>query len=161
MKLKLDFEKIWQNEKLKFSVLFLGLGILSYWVSREPAQRPKEDLEPTVQIDSLIPAGFVLLPLELVNRDALSSIVGSTAVIDLFSVNSQTLNPAKKIASRVKIIRSPRNPDQFALLIPEQETHSIFRQAGPYFAVIQNRATRGTRIVPKTSSPQVQISYQE
>lgn len=161
MRLKVDFKKSWQDEKIKFSLMFLGLAILSYFVSKADTPPPKPAQEEMIQLDSMIPEGFVLLPLDLVNREALSSIVGATAVIDLFTVNAQTLNPSKKIAKRIKIIRTPRNPDQFALLIQENETHQILNYTGPYFAVIQNKTSSGSKLVPKSISQDVQISYQE
>lgn len=161
MKLKFDFKKTIQDEKIKFSMMFLILAVLTYFVSKADTPPPKPQEEEVVQLDSLIPEGFVLLPLDLVNREALSSIMGSTAVIDLFTVNAQTLSPSKKIATRIKIIRTPRNPDQFALLVRENETPQILNYAGPYFAVIQNKASSGGKLVPKTYSQDIQISYQE
>lgn len=161
MKLKRNFKEIWQNEKLKFSIIFLLLGIASYLVSNSEKSERSQIKEEPIQLDTMIPEGFVLLPLDLVNRDALSSIVGATAVIDLFTVNSQTLNPSKKIASRIKIIRTPRNPEQFALLIHESETNQILNFTGPYFAVIQNKSRKDSQLVKPTTKRDVQISYQE
>lgn len=161
MKLKVDFKKMIQDEKIRFSLMLFVLAILTYLVSKADSPEPQVQNEEIVQLDALIPEGFVLLPLDLVNREAISSIVGSTAVIDLFTVNAQTLNPSKKIATRIKIIRTPRNPDQFALLVQENETPQILNYTGPYFAVIQNKATQGSKLVPKKQSQDIQISYQE
>lgn len=161
MKLKIDFKKLIQDEKTKFSLMFLVLAVLTYFVSKADVPEPKPETEETVQLDALIPEGYVLLPLDLVNREALSSIVGSTAVIDLFTVNAQTLSPSKKIATRIKIIRTPRNPDQFALLVLENETPQILNYTGPYFAVIQNKTTTGSKLVPKIRLQDISISYQE
>ncbi len=161
MRLKHEYRQIWQNEKIRFSLLFIFLGLISFFLSKTNNRDMHDKVQEVVQLDELIPEGLVLLPLDLVNREALSSIMGSAAVIDLFTVNSQTLNPSKKIASRVKIIRTPRNPDQFALLVKEHETIQILNQTGPYFAVIQNKSRKGSRLAPTPQSREVQISYQE
>lgn len=161
MKLKRDFSQLWQNEKIKFSFIFLALGFISFFISKPNSDKVHEPTKETIQLDDIIPDGLVLLPLELVNREALSSIIGATAVIDLFTVNSETLNPSKKIASRVKIVRTPKNPEQFALLVQEHETTQILNFAGPYFAVIQNKSRKGSRLTSKAQKQNVQISYQE
>lgn len=160
MKQKFDLKQTLKNEKLRFSVLFLSLGLISYLVSRPDQPAPSIGQE-VVQLDNYIPEGYVLLPLEILNREALSSIISATAVIDLFSVNPQSMNPSKKIASRIKLLRTPRNPEQFAILVKESETSLILQTSGPYFAVIQNKSRGGDKLIKEIKTQKIEISYQE
>lgn len=138
----------------------MALGLITYFVSHE---EPKvvEVAAQAPDLDELIPAGHVLLPIELVNREALASIMGATAVVDLLTVNPTTMSPQTKIASRVKMIRSPKNPDFFALLIEESESSQILSKPGPYFALIQNKKQTNSNFYQVKKQSKVEISYQE
>lgn len=91
-----------------------------------------------LEVDTIIPKGYVLVPLELENRDAISSVIQSFGIIDLFSGNPEG-GRARKIASRIKLIRAPYNPNLFAALVKESLSERIMKEAGPFFAVIQNK----------------------
>lgn len=91
-----------------------------------------------LEVDTVIPKGYVLVPLELENKEAISSVIQSFGVIDLFSGHPDS-RQAKKIASRIKIIRAPYNPHLFAALVKENLSERIMKETGPFFAVIQNK----------------------
>ena len=137
------------NEKIRFTAIFVILGLISFLFSQKTEAPEEQAQQKQVEIDELIPEGYFLLPLELTNREALVSMIGDTSIVDIFTIHPQTLNPQKKIASRVKLIKSPKNPDQFALLLKESNTMDILKYSGPYFATIQNRRNRKTSF-PKT-----------
>jgi hypothetical protein len=83
--------------------------------------------------DTYIPDGFVLVPIEIQNADSLSSLIGSYAVVDLFrGPHSQ------KVGKRLKLLRAPLNPQQFAVLVPEGEVSTLLQTPGPFWAAIQN-----------------------
>ena len=42
------------------------------------------------------------------------------------------------MGSRLKLIRAPLNPQQFAVLVPETETQKILQSEGPFFATVLN-----------------------
>lgn len=160
-KLKQKLEEMKKNEKYFLMLLFCFLGGVSYFVSPPKEKEPKTILEEPPEIDEIIPPGLVLLPIELTNREALASIVGRTAVVDLLAVDSQSLNPKSKVASRVKLVRSPRNPDFFSVLIEERLYSEILKNPGPYFALVQSRKQRNTNVHHTKVKNKIDVSYQE
>ncbi|MGE0631515.1 MAG: hypothetical protein AB7O96_03860 [Pseudobdellovibrionaceae bacterium] len=100
----------------------------------------------SAQADTYIPAGHVLIPLEISNIDSIKGILGSYGVVDLFRSSEDRKNEPQLIARHVKLIRAPLDPDHFAVLVPETETGPILKGFGPIVAVIQN---------PKADSSQV------
>ncbi len=149
------------NEKIRFTAIFVILGLISFLFSQKTEAPEEQAQQKQVEIDELIPEGYFLLPLELTNREALVSMIGDTSIVDIFTIHPQTLNPQKKIASRVKLIKSPKNPDQFALLLKESNTMDILKYSGPYFATIQNRRNRKTSFPKTHNQSNVQVRYQE
>lgn len=83
--------------------------------------------------DTYIPDGFVLVPIELQNVDSISSLVGDFAIVDLFQ------GPlSKKVGKRLRLMRAPLNPNQYAVLVADDEVQKLLATPGPYWAVIQN-----------------------
>ncbi len=157
---KFNIQKILKNEKTILCAIFVALGFITFFISQEQEKVEIQAVQ-APDIDELIPAGFVLLPVELVNREALASIMGATAVVDLLTVNSTTMSPQTKIASRIKMIRSPKNPDFFALLIEESASADILNKPGPYFALIQNKKQTNSNYYKSKKQSKVEIQYQE
>jgi hypothetical protein len=157
---KFNLKKIIKNEKVVLCAVFISLGLITFIVSRneEVAELPKIQMP---DLDELIPVGQVLLPIELINREALASIVGATAVVDLLTINPTTMSPQTKIASRIKMIRSPKNPDFFAILIDEAASSQILSKPGPYFALIQNKRQSSSNYYKDKKQTKIEISYQE
>lgn len=133
-----DKFKTWLQEK-PHQYLLLGLITLLLFAVLWPTKDKTESL-PTLEADTVIPAGYVLVPIELLNFEALSSLVGSYAIVDLFAPNSDPNQRARKIGSDLRLLRAPLNPQQFAVLVPESESDLVVSQATPLIAVIQNRS---------------------
>lgn len=157
---KFNIQKILKNEKAILCAIFVALGLITFFVSQEEEKVEVQAVQ-SPDIDELIPAGFVLLPVELVNREALASIIGATAVVDILTVNSTTMSPQTKIASRIKMIRSPKNPDFFALLVEESASADILDKPGPYFALVQNKKQTNSNYYKSKKQSKVEIQYQE
>lgn len=95
--------------------------------------KPEATVEDEASADTYIPEGFVLVPIEIQNVDSLSSLIGEFAVVDLFrGPHSQ------RVGRRLKLLRAPLNPQQFAVLVPEAEVSALLQIPGPYWAAIQN-----------------------
>jgi len=108
---------------------------------------------------TFIPDGFVLVPIDVQNPEALDSILGSYGVVDLFVPASAEGRPSRAIAKRIKILRAPLNPNHFAVLAPEDEAPGLVRETGPFNVVIQNPRQVGTDFVksrPKRSRIRVE-----
>ena len=157
---KFNLKKNLKNEKVILCAIFVALGFITFFLSQEE-EKIETPVIVTPDLDELIPAGFVLLPIDLVNREALASIMGATAVVDILTVSPTTMSPQTKIASRVKLIRSPKNPDFFALLIEESASLEILNKPGPYFALIQNKKQTNSSFYKIKKQSKIEIRYQE
>lgn len=90
----------------------------------------------TLYADTLIPKGFVLIPIELANADAVSGLIDQFGVVDLYSGPE---NSSLLVASKVKILRAPLNPNKYAVMVSETFSHDLMKIKGPLSAVVQNR----------------------
>lgn len=112
-----------------------------------------------IYADTMIPKGQVLIPIELANAESVSALMDQFGVVDLYSASANSVGTTK-LASKVKILRAPLNPNQYAVLVPESLSKHIMSLTGPFWAVVQNRDTKQTELnelKPKT----VRIEYQQ
>ena len=99
----------------------LILAVLSLLLSLFLAPNKKPTESPTLAKDTshlatYIPSGFVLVPLEIQNIENVDSLLGQYGIVDIYT--PKNTNALKK---DVRLIRSPHDPSQFAVLIPETE----------------------------------------
>lgn len=144
-------------------IAFVGFGVLSFILtfskSEAPAPITKEEA-PTTSVDTFIPKGFVLVPLELANADSLGSLVGDMGgVVDLYLASKDNRKSGLKVASRIKLLRAPLNPQQYAVLVKENESSRLLSMTGPFIAVVQNPDSKGTELAQSKKSS-IKIDYQ-
>lgn len=95
-------------------------------------------------LDTYIPNGFVLLPIEIQNLNALDAIIGRFGVVDLYVPGE-----SQPVARAIKIVRSPKNNDQFSVLIPESQSGALIKASTqPFFAILQNPKKVSNEIRP-------------
>lgn len=127
--------------------LFVGFALISLMVMglnhESKAEKPLA-AAPRESFDTLIPAGYSLVPLEIANYETLDSLLGSFGVVDIFTAPQDPTQKAERIAYRVKIIRAPRNPSHFAVLVPFEKVKNILRHPGPFMVSVQNPKEVGT-----------------
>lgn len=145
MKINLEKIKKWISE-LKIKHLALGFVILGgltllYDQKSEDKATP---VDPT-SVDTFIPEGMTLVPIEVQNIESLKNILGEFGVIDLYLQSFEGNKPPKKIASGVKIMRAPLNPDVFAVLVKEENAGQIAQHAGSFFVTVLNPKTQKTK----------------
>jgi len=136
-------ESLTSNQKLFISILILG--VLAFIWDKNRGGAPTTSEENRKSVDTFIPAGFVLVPIQLSNAEALDSMISSTGVVDLFIPDLKRPGHNKKIAEHIKILRAPLNPNQFAVLVSEHHSARLVHHEGAYFAVVQNPKTGGTQ----------------
>jgi hypothetical protein len=157
------FPEVDSNKLLIFSFFFIG-SILFYLEFRHMKTAESVEVsEDAKSADTYIPKGFVLVPIEIANSESLNSLIGEVGgLVDLYLVNNHEgqKQTKKKIASRIKIIKAPLNPQQYAVLVKESESASILTTPGPFIAVIQNPESGLTEIM-KTQKPEYfRVEYQ-
>lgn len=143
-----------QNKLLAISFLvFIAFSMIYSWT------KPKEKSQVSEKIyaDTFIPKGYVLVPVELANFDSVSALIDQFGVIDLYAGAPQSTGSIK-IASRIKMLRAPLNPQLFAVLVPEKDSSSIMKRSGPFWAVVQNRQSFQEK-ASETPKSSIQIEY--
>ncbi len=132
----------WESRML---ILLGGISFLpalfSLWT---PA--PVEATRTEVRLDTHIPRGFVLIPIDVQNYEALDSILGPYGIVDLFKVGPENKAGAL-VARNVRLLRAPHNPSHFAALVPESEAPRIFDHGGSFVVVVKPLDAAGTKFV--------------
>ena len=127
---------------ISFVVLLVAWGVLSVKNKSADEESPPEKNK-TFYADTLIPKGFVLIPIDLANVEAVAGLIDQFGVVDLYSGPE---NNSVLVASRVKILRAPLNQNKYAVMVPEASSQELMKIKGPLLAVVQNRfAKENTR----------------
>ena len=138
-KMKLD-----SNNGTQAGIALMAFSfVFSFWQFSSPTDMPGQQQVFTQDVDTYIPEGFVLLPIELNNGESLEGLLDTKGVVDLYAAGPGGL---KKKASAVKMIRSPRRPNHFAVLVPEEKAKFLMGEFKPFHAVIQNPHKTGSKI---------------
>jgi|GEM_PF-4579727 len=141
-----------QNKILLISVVVF---VLLYLIlnAKNAAVPPAAEKKP-LYADTLIPAGQVLVPLELANIATIASLINQYGIIDLYagSENSTVL-----IASRIKILKAPLNPNQYAIMVSESLSEEIMKSKGPFWGVVQNPDVQNKNIQTEKSVATVKV----
>jgi hypothetical protein len=142
------FQKDWRLLSLASVLSFGFVGIL-HACDKAPEALANDG------IDTLIPAGYVIVPIEVQNYESLDSLLGKFGVGDLFHGDG---HQGKLVARNIRILRAPKNPSQFAVLAPESEASSILSNQGRFFVALKPPAQTGTQIV-KANKQTKRIHY--
>lgn len=122
-------------------MLFIAVYFLVERGRPLPAKEPAAS-EP-VYADTVIPRGYVLVPVEIANIQAVAGLIDQFGVIDLYAGSNHQEN-SFLVAARIKVMRAPLNPNQYAVLVPEAMSREIMKYRGPFWAVVQNRLNAAT-----------------
>lgn len=150
------------NQKKILLAAFLVLGGLCLIMA---LSQPREN-EPTsfapapASVDTFIPRGYVLVPIELANAESLSSLVGDVGgVVDLYLASNEKKPSNLKVGSKLKLLRAPLNPQQYAVLVQDHESSRILSYPGPFIAVVQNPQAQGQEVANPRHSL-IKVEYQ-
>ena len=134
--------------------ILIGAGVLAliplglnFFRPSETAPVEAAGIEST---DTHIPAGFVLVPIEARNSEALDSIFGRFGTVDLYQGDALTGAKQRLVARNVRMLRAPQNPSHFAVLIPESQTEAVLGEAGPFTVTVKRPGQDGTEFVKPT-----------
>jgi hypothetical protein len=136
-----------------------ALAVVSYVARSAMTSQSVEKLQrPT--LETLVPEGFQLIPIEVSNAESLDSVFGNFGYVDLYAAGSSSPNPSLRVAQAVKLVRAPLNPKQFAVLIASEDAAEIVQQGPTYFVVLQNLQNPGTFVDSKPSKALSRIVYE-
>lgn len=139
--------------------LVLGLIVITLSFTKEESPRLPAAPEAPNSVDTFIPRGFVLVPIELANAESLSSLIGDLGgVVDLYLAGGESKRNIK-VATRIKLLRAPLNPNQYAVLVKESDSSKLLSVTGPFIAVVQNPDSKGTELA-QSKKTSLRIDYQ-
>lgn len=147
-----------------FVLAFITLGLIALLFrgeKKENLNSPAPQVaEAVASVDTFIPRGLSLLPVELTNADSLGSLIGELGgVVDLYLPSDEKRKTPYKVASRVKLIRAPHDPQKFATLLKAEDNSKLLSLKGPFVAIVQNPDSKGTELTESTKKS-VHIDYQ-
>ena len=137
------FQNLQLNPQNKILLISFVIFVLLFFILKaKNKEAPVESENKPLYADTLIPKGQVLVPIVLANIEALAGLIDQYGIIDLYGgpENSSVL-----IASRVKILRAPLNPNQYAVMVTESLSQEIMKYKGPFWAVVQNRFSQSEK----------------
>jgi hypothetical protein len=156
---KETFKQIFERKKIL--LIFMALGILAFFIFLKSQQTSKKESAPLYQaesVDTYIPKGFVLVPLDILNIESVSSFIGDKGVIDLYETKDG--RKSKKLAEKVRIIQAPLNPQVYAALVPENKSRLFVTDDQPLFAVVQSKSeTQSTFTKPEQKKAEFSVVY--
>jgi hypothetical protein len=141
-------------------VLWTGAGlallpILLSLLFKAPAESTPPPAKPATQMDTFIPKGFVLVPIDVQNYESLDSIIGHFAVVDLLQM-ANPQNPQQHLVARnVRLLRAPQNPSHFAVLVAEPDVAAILRFGSLFTVIVKHPDNAGTEFVKDPSTEPV------
>ncbi len=112
-------------------------------------------------IDTYIPKGYVLVPIEVQNHESLDSVIGQYGVVDLYLTSDLKSQKSRPVAKAVKLLRAPKNPSQFGVLVPEDQAPSLVVESLPFYVVVQRPDRGGTTFEKVRSKPHSRVVYEE
>jgi len=117
---------------------FVAVVTLAFLFKNKKSPETPVKEEKAIYADTLIPRGYVLVPIQLENIATVAALIDHYGVIDLYA--GDAAENAMQLARKIKILRAPLNPEQYAVLAKEDLAKTIMKTKGPYWGVVQNRA---------------------
>lgn len=147
-----------------FLIAFLFLGVISYFATSSSEENKKVPaLLPEVKsVDTFVPKGYVLTPLEIANAESLSSLIGDMGgVVDLYLAATETQKGGIKVGSKIKLFRMPQDPMRYSALLKDPEGPStLLKYSGPFVAVVQNPDEKGSQLSSNQTTSRIRVEYQ-
>lgn len=131
-----------------FVILILGFAVA--FVTSRPVD---EESAPEVSsLETFIPQGHLLIPIEVANADRLEGVLGSHGIVDLYELPVERGARSKLVGRRLRLLRAPLNPQAFAVLLRENEVERFLGTQGPYLASLRSSHEESHEVAkaPKT-----------
>lgn len=144
-----------KERKNQTLLIALVVMLILVFIFQPHEQNTKNDSSVnTESVDTYIPVGFVLVPIEIQNTEQLSSFINDYAIVDLFSFQKGQVK--NKVAQKLKLLRAPLNPQQFAVLVPEGQTSQLLSNPGPFWVAVQNPNHNGNAEFQKSHKSNIE-----
>lgn len=142
-------------------VIFLILGAVTALIQFRGKSDGKEKPSVPLSIDTFIPEGESLVPIQVSNYESLDQVIGQYGVVDLLTTPLSPDEKSKRVAYAIKLVRSPKSPRHFSALVPAEKAPQLAGHNGEFMVVVRNPKLVGTKFVKEVGSkPKRQIFYE-
>lgn len=139
------------SKAIYFFIFIMGLTAFLIQFQQQPTKSISHKDE--LSIDTYIPNDQGLVTIQVSNYESLDQIIGNYGVVDLYSVPLAPGQRARLIISQVKIVRTPKSPRHFNVLLPASEVGILAGHIGEFTVSVRNPKLFGTKIVKDKSKP--------
>lgn len=126
-------------------------------IAQNKTNSSNSSIDSSPSLDTYIPSGFVLVTLQLINSDSIDSMIGNFGLVDLYPATQNAdfilTKDTRPIATHLRLIRAPNNPNLFGVLVSEESRSVILQLANPVFAVI--KGPQATKLPTPLKPPSV------
>lgn len=141
-------------------VFVIGAGLLALYLQTAGSQETAPPENERFSLDTQIPQGYGLHPVEIVNYEYLDSIIGEFGRVNLYSVPLNKNDRPKSIAKNVKIVRSAAGGAFYAALLSEKDGFKLLKHPGPYQVTVKNpKFNTGTQFEKEIQRKRSRIQY--
>jgi hypothetical protein len=130
------------------NIIVVGILLLAsiaiHFLQNEEAPATEEADTNDQGIDTMIPKNHSLIPIEIKNSESLDSIFGNYGQVNLYVEKSQQ---QVLVAKNVKLLRAPKNPSHFAVLVKDSQATYITKYDQPFYVSVSSQQNTGTVFV--------------
>jgi len=121
-----------QNRKVLWG-LFVALLLIIVLLRNQNEEIKVRKPRTPDSVDTYVPLGFQLIPIQIGNLQELSALIQDYALVDLY-------HPGKPdpVIQKVRMIRSPLNPDVFAVLVEHSRAAKVLSFTGDFWVTVRN-----------------------
>jgi len=159
------------KEKLKFLIehkqhyIYIGFAvifIILLGLKLTPKKTSYSPPEINNSVDTYIPKGFVLVPIQISNEEVLNEIIGSHGFVDLYSNEGTDEKPQyEMLVKNIRLLKSPVDPSIVAVLSPESMVKPIVRVSGKFKIAIKSQSNKKTEFTKLRKKRQSRITIEE
>ncbi|MBN8539580.1 MAG: hypothetical protein J0L82_04260 [Deltaproteobacteria bacterium] len=157
--------RIWMFSSTAAILMML---LLSFGPSGNSEARPKSEPSSVPSLIDQLPDGFVLVPIEPLNFEAIDALIENHAYVDLYSalsddsVNLESGSTSRRkrlIARGLPLVRAPKNPLKFAVLVKEADSDILTRLGTPVLVVVRKGSPKHGYPEPRKTSRNQRPKY--
>ncbi len=136
------------NEKQHFLyIAFCCIILLSFINKVVLTEKQKKKPEVNTSVDTFIPKGFVLIPIEVANPESLNDIIGDFGYVDLYADRSKSEDPMfKLLVKNIRLLKSPVDSTIIAVLSPESMVKQIVSVNKKFKITIKSKTNKSTEL---------------
>lgn len=124
----------------------LLMMLLSFDPSNNSQARPNPEQSSVPSLIDQVPDGFVLVPIDPLNFEAIDALIENHVYVDLYhasddepfnSESGDSIRRKRLIARGLPMVRAPKNPSKFAVVVKEADSDILIRLGAPVLVVVR------------------------